>query len=132
MLQTLVTVYCDGLKAGIDSSLPALVSTLVDILKIGIPILLIVFGMLDMGKAVMSNDEKEMKSAQSTLIKRCIYAVIVFFIVAIVQFVVGILGGTGADTGATGGQNPNAKTCIDCFINGSCNAESSLQTIKNV
>lgn len=131
MLQVLDMVYCDGLGAGIDSALPALVSTLINILKIGIPILLIVFGMLDMGKAVISNDEKEMKSAQGTLIKRCTYAVIVFFIVAIVQFVVGLIGGTGTDTG-NGSTNKNAKTCIDCFINGKCNADANLTTIKNV
>ena len=133
MLQVLATeyVYCDGLGAGIDKALPALISTLITILKIGIPILLIVFGMLDMGKAVISNDEKEMKSAQGTLIKRLIYAVVVFFIVAIVQFVVGLIGGTGTDTG-NASANKNAKTCIDCFINGHCNGDANLTTEKNV
>jgi len=129
MLQVLDTmVFCDGLGSGVSHTLPALVSTLINILKIGIPILLIVFGMLDMGKAVMSNDEKEMKSAQGVLIKRCIYAVIVFFIVAIVQFVVGIL----ADTGSVDKASATKATCIDCFINGNCNIGTSSGTIKNV
>lgn len=131
MLEVLATVYCDGLGAGIDSALPALISSLINIIKIGIPILLIVFGMLDMGKAVISNDEKEMKSAQGTLGKRCIYAVIVFFIVAIVQFVVGLIGGTGTNTGNES-SSKNAKTCIDCFINGTCNGDANLTTIKKV
>ena len=55
------------------------------IVQIGIPILLIVFGTIDLGKAVISSDEKEVKQAQSRLIKRCIYAILVFFIVTIVS-----------------------------------------------
>lgn len=141
MFEMLVTVYCDGLTAGIDSSLPALVSTLVTIIKIGIPVVLIIFGMMDLGKAVMSNDEKEMKSAQGKFIKRCLYAVIVFFIVAIVQFVVNILGSTGTDTGNTSSttttntntnKNKNAKTCIQCFINGECNGDANLTQVKSL
>lgn len=131
MFEVLDTVYCDGLTAGIDSSLPALVSTLVTIIKIGIPVVLIIFGMMDLGKAVMSNDEKEMKSAQGKFIKRCLYAVIVFFIVAIVQFVVGILDSTDTDTGNSS-SSKSAKTCIQCFINGECNGDANLTQVKSL
>ena len=55
------------------------------IVQIGIPILLIVFGTIDLGKAVISSDEKEVKQAQSRLIKRCIYAILVFFIVTLLN-----------------------------------------------
>ena len=37
-------------------------------------IILIIFGMLDLAKAVMANDDKEMKEAQKKLIKRIVYA----------------------------------------------------------
>lgn len=130
MLNVLDIVYCDGLGAGIDSSLPALTHLLINIIKIGIPILLIIFGMMDLGKAVMSNDEKEMKGAQTKFIKRCLYAVIVFFIVAIVQFVVSVLGTAKADTGANSA-SPNAKSCIECFVNGKCNSDKDLTTETN-
>lgn len=130
MLQVLNNVYCNGLGAGIDESLPAAIHLIVNVIKIGIPIILIIFGMMDLGKAVMSNDEKEMKGAQTKFIKRCLYAVLIFFIVAVVQFVVGILGKAGTDTGEN--ENPTAKSCIDCFINGNCNADSALTTEKRV
>ena len=46
------------------------------ILQIGIPIILIVLGTLDLAKAVIASDEKQVKEAQGKLIKRCIYAVV--------------------------------------------------------
>ena len=57
------------------------------ILQWGIPIILIVLGTIDLGKAVISSDEKQVKEAQGKLVKRPIYAVLVFFIVFIVNFV---------------------------------------------
>lgn len=129
MIQILENVYCQGLGAGIDEVLPNTISTVVNIIKIIVPIFLIVLGMLDMGKAVMTNDEKVMKEAQGRLIKRVVYAIVVFFIVAIVQFLVSILSNNGA-TG-TGkledGKETTCTTCIDCFVNGNC---SKVNTCK--
>ena len=51
-----------------------------------IPIALILFGVIDLGKAVIASDEKEIKEAQSKLIKRFIYAALVFLIVFLVLF----------------------------------------------
>lgn len=65
------------------------------IIQIGIPIILILMGTIDLGKAVMSNDDKEIKGATSKLIKRAIMAVAVFFVVTIVTVVFGWLGTTG-------------------------------------
>lgn len=61
------------------------------IVQIGIPILLIIMGTVDLGKAVISSDEKEVKGAQSRLIKRCIYAVAIFFLVTLVSIVMGLV-----------------------------------------
>lgn len=70
------------------------------VIQIGIPILLILMGTIDLGKAVMSNDDKEIKGATGKLIKRAIAAVAVFFVVTIVSVVMGWLGKTDV-----GGQN---------------------------
>ncbi len=61
------------------------------IVQIGIPILLIVFGTIDLGKAVISSDDKEVKQAQSRLIKRCIYAVAIFFITTLVSIIMSLV-----------------------------------------
>ena len=87
--------YCDNLKPVIK-----LVASVVKLIQFGVPILFIVFGMIDLGKAVMSSKEDEMKKAQGTLLKRFLYAVAVFLIVTLVTFVMGMVGeaGTGANT----------------------------------
>ena len=65
--------------------------------QIGIPILLIVLGTIDLGKAVISSDDKEVKASQNRLIKRFIYAAAVFFVVTFVTIVMNIIsqGGEG-------------------------------------
>ena len=67
----------------------------IPLIQIGIPIILIVLGMLDLGKAVMASKEDEIKSAQKLLIKRAIYAVAIFFVVFIVQVVFGLIDNSG-------------------------------------
>ena len=61
---------------------------------IGVPILLVIYGMLDLGKAVIAGKEDEMKKATGTLIKRVLYAIAVFLVVTIVSFVMGLVGST--------------------------------------
>ncbi len=71
------------------------------LVQIGIPILLIILGTIDLGKAVISSDDKEVKAAQTRLIKRLIYAAIIFFIVTIVSLVLGIVA-TSSDSDVSG------------------------------
>ena len=59
--------------------------------SIVIPIALIIFGTIDLGKAVIASDEKEVKGAQSRLIKRFIYAALVFFIPTLVAIVMDLV-----------------------------------------
>lgn len=67
------------------------------LVQIGIPILLIVFGTIDLGKAVISSDEKEVKAAQGRLIKRFIYAALVFFVVTFVSILMSIVAAGGEE-----------------------------------
>ena len=62
------------------------------IIQIGIPIILIIMGSIDLGKAVLSSDDKEIKGATGKLIKRAIAAVAVFFIATIVSLLMGLFG----------------------------------------
>lgn len=67
----------------------------IPLIQIGIPIILILLGMLDLGKAVMASKEDEIKGAQKLLIKRCIYAIAIFFVVLIVQLVFSLVDNSG-------------------------------------
>lgn len=100
----------------IDPIVPSFVSLIINAIKIIIPIVLIVFGIVEMFKAATANDEKVMKEAQGKLIKRIIYAVLIFFIVAIVQLVFSILGKAGEGSNTTVDKT-NINACIKCFTN---------------
>ena len=67
------------------------------LVQIFIPIVLIIYGIIDLGKAVIASDEKEIKSAQSRLIKRVIYAALIFFVVSIVSVVMNIVAMGASD-----------------------------------
>lgn len=88
---------------GIEPIVRLIKKGLIPIVQIGIPIVLIVLGTIDLGKAVISSDEKEVKGAQSRLIKRCIYAVAIFFITTIVTLLMSIVakGADGSETDTT-------------------------------
>lgn len=76
----------------------------IPLIQIGVPILLIVMGTIDLGKAVIASKEDEIKNAQKMLIKRAMYAVAVFFVVTIVTVVFSLLGTTeneDIESGAT-------------------------------
>lgn len=74
----------------IDNNLAELIHTVITLLKFGIPVLLIIFGMIDFSKGVIASKEDEAKSGQKLFIKRLISAVLVFFVASIVQLVVSI------------------------------------------
>ena len=99
---------CGGTNLIFSGSFPYIVSTIVMLIKIAVPILLIIFGMLDLGKAVIAAKEDEIKKGQQTFIKRAIAAVIVFFVIQIVQIVVRFVSGN----------DQNISGCFNCFING--------------
>ncbi len=75
-------------------SIVGVVKTVLSVMQIGIPIILLLFGTIDLGKAVMAGDEKEIKAATSTLVKRAIAAVAVFLLFLVISTVTGWVGGT--------------------------------------
>lgn len=107
-----ITLQCGETELVIDSMIPSLVTTIINVIKIGVPILLIIFGMLDLGRAVMAQKEDEIKKGWQTFIKRMIAAAVVFFVVVIVQLVFNLVAGGNNDE-----NKENMWNCIDCFIN---------------
>ena len=56
-------------------------------------------GSIDLGKAVLASDDKEIKGATSKLVKRAIAAIAVFFIPMLVNLLIGMVGDAGAKEG---------------------------------
>ena len=88
----------DSACRGFDFVIRIIKNGLFPVLQIGIPIILIVLGTLDLGKAVISSDDKAVKEAQSKLIKRCIYAILVFFIVTLIDLLFMMVGNIAGDS----------------------------------
>ncbi len=87
----------DSACKGFDFVIRIIKNGLFPVIQIGIPIVLIVLGTLDLGKAVISSDDKAVKEAQSKLIKRCIYAIILFFIVTLLNLLFSMVGNIAGD-----------------------------------
>ena len=85
------SVWCGGVE--IPGKLAYVISMIIKLIQFGVPLLLIIFGMLDLGKAVIASKEDEIKKGQQMFIKRLIAAVIVFFVVAVVKLVVTLASG---------------------------------------
>lgn len=74
-----------------------LVGVVLLIFKIVIPILLIILGMIDLGKAVISSDDKAVSKAAKSLGMRIIAAVAIFFIPTVVSFVFTLIAAFNSD-----------------------------------
>ena len=98
LVQVLDTVNTEGPCRGFGFIVRIIKNGVFPVLQIGIPIILIVLGTLDLAKAVISSDDKAVKEAQSKLIKRCIYAILVFFIVTLINLVFTMVGNIAGDS----------------------------------
>lgn len=94
---------------GIPDKLAYMIQMVVLAIQVVVPILLIIWGMLDLGKAVVAQKEDEIKKGQQTFVKRIIAAAIVFFVVTIATLLINLV----ADDSAT------ITGCIDEIL--ACN-----------
>ena len=86
-------------------------------IQIVVPLLLIIFGMLSMAKAITQEKEDDIKKAQDLLIKRLIAAAIVFLLILITKIVLGAV--IGED------DKQSWESCVHCALdpfdsNGGC------------
>ncbi|MCI8588225.1 MAG: hypothetical protein HFG40_01080 [Bacilli bacterium] len=81
------------------------------IIQIGIPVILIIMGSIDLGKAVLSSDDKEIKGATGKLIKRAIAAVAVFFVTTIVSLLMNMFSTSGSTQNSNVAGTDSWKDC---------------------
>ncbi len=67
------------------------VGWVITLIKIAMPILIIVFGVLDFGKAVVGADEKVIKKSVTTLGIRVVAGLVIFFIPSIIVWLFGLV-----------------------------------------
>ncbi len=71
------------------------VGWVITLIKIAMPILIIVFGILDFGKAVVGADEKVIKKSVTTLGIRVVAGLVIFFIPSIIIWLFGLVNAYG-------------------------------------
>lgn len=100
----------NGLLTNIPGSIPKTVSIIYTIIQIAVPIILVVFGSLDLIKGITAQKEDELKKGQNMFVKRLIYATAIFFVFSIVKATISLI------------ENDNARflDCAECFIKNSC------------
>ncbi len=89
-------------------------TTVINILKIVTPIIIIIFGMIDLVKAVVAQKEDDIKKGSSTFLKRVLLGAFVFLVFVFVEVIIGLV--------APKNENTNMWNCVDCFVNGNCSS----------
>jgi cytochrome bd-type quinol oxidase subunit 2 len=96
-MDVLVFLANNGACGGLEQ-IVRVIKSLFNIIQILVPIALLIMGVIDLAKAVLASDDKEIKAATSKLVKRAIAAVAVFFAVTLVNVIMGLVA-SGQDAG---------------------------------
>lgn len=78
------------------------------IFKIVIPIIIILFGMIDLGKAVVASKDDEIKKSVKSLVMRAIAGVVIFFVPTIVGLIFNLVN----DFSEVEGEYDVCATCV--------------------
>lgn len=81
-----------GILGGTDSKTVKLLSWFIKLIRLGIPIIIIIFGMIDFLTILFSGEDKTYKDAFSKFIKRILIGVIIVFLPYVIYFLVRISG----------------------------------------
>ena len=96
------------------------------IIKILVPILLIIFGIIDMAKSVMSSKPEEVTKSAKSLAFRAIAGVAIFFIPTIVAVLMGIVSSFTESEASD-----DYLTCQSCILNpSSCDTSQDAGKTK--
>ena len=114
---------CNGVL--IPNQLFNAVALIIRIIQIAVPILLVIFGMIDFAKSVVAKNEDDVKKYRKNFTSRLVSAIVVFLIVWIVQFAVSLVSSVEDKTNEEGTTISDIWSCSKKFINGVDNVSSS-------
>lgn len=126
LLEVSNSTLCDGVL--IPNQLFNFVATIIKLIKIAVPILLIIFGMIDFAKSVVAKNEDDVKKYRKQFLSRVISAIVVFVIVFIVQFAVNLISSVEDTTNEDGQTISDIWSCSKKFINGIDSSKPSEKT----
>lgn len=120
-----IVYAADFISCGNDKKIPFVLANIVSILfviiRIVVPIIFVITGMISFFKASISSKvDDELNKAKQKLINNILSAVIIFFIVSIVNFVVSLAAG----------KNNSFSSCINCLIHPEKCPSSNSEIVK--
>ena len=91
-------------------------------IKIVVPIIIIVLGSIDLGKAVVASKDDEIKKSVKSLIIRVIAGIIIFFVPTILSFIIQLVSGSTNDdpiynVGSGYAGDGSFADCTYCLLN---------------
>ena len=92
-----ITSLSDICNQQATSNILYLVGVVVAVIRIAVPLILIVIGMVDLIKAMTSQDDKQIKSATTLLVKRVVIGVVVFLVPTIVGLLMNVVTAVSDD-----------------------------------
>ena len=132
ILEVSNSTLCDGIL--VPNELFNLVHTIINVIKIAVPILLIIFGMIDFAKSVVAKSEDDVKKYRKNFVSRLISAVVVFLLIFIVQLAINLVASVEDSTNENGQTISDIWSCSKKFINGvdsKASTNSSTNTTNN-
>lgn len=97
--------FCTGSRLGVFTT----IGWVFFFAKILIPIILIIFGSIDVGKAVIASKDDEIKKSMKTLVMRIVAGIIIFFVPTIINLIVELINGGDL-------YNGDFATCTHCLL----------------
>lgn len=103
------------------ASIWQLVGQFIFVFKIVIPLVLIILSTIDLGKSAISGDEKALSKSASTLLRRFILGVCIFFVPLVIKVLFTMVSGFSKD------MQQDAGNCINCLTSPYNNCDTSYQ-----
>lgn len=88
-------VYAESCNGILTPGAYQMLQDALNIIRIAVPALLIVLGSFDLGSAVVSDDKDSVKKATSRLSKRCLAAIVIFFVPLLVNVLINLVESSG-------------------------------------
>ena len=90
----------------------SLIGWVLVVFKIAIPLIIIVVGLIDLGKAAVSSKPEEIKKSVGSLLWRLVGGVAIFFVPVIIMTIFGWVSGYTSAKSTI----PDWNVCYDCIV----------------
>lgn len=117
LLGTGISTFC-----GDTHELLQVVGWILTIVKIVIPLVIIVLGLIDLGKAAVSSKPEEIKKSATSLAWRAAGGILIFFVPTLVMVIFGFVGQFNKATSSseTGSDYGICRACVEVPWSGNC------------